>query len=223
MPDNGTILVLPGGGYHLHAAHEAEPVAEWLESLGWRARVVRYPVLAQHPIPLAAARAEIRAERAAGAGLVGLLGFSAGGHLAGHAALAPDSSPEERADFAVLGYPVTSMVVDPHLGSRAALLGPEHRHADAVAVSLETLVTPASPPLFLWHTAEDASVPVSHTYRLGERLAASGVPHEVHVFAGDVHGIGLGEGTAASAWTTLCANWLERVRNIAGPRGVLVP
>ena len=81
--DRGVILVLPGGGYRRHAPHEAEPVTEWLSGLGWTTRVVRYPVLTRHPGPLAAVRREIAAERERGAHAVGVIGFSAGGHLAG--------------------------------------------------------------------------------------------------------------------------------------------
>jgi len=116
------ILVLPGGGYSRLAPHEGEPVAEWLRGIGWRARVVEYPVQTRHPGPLDVVRAEIAAERAAGVGIVGVLGFSAGGHLAGHAALTLAGG--ERPDFAVLCYPVVTMLADTHRGSRDQLLGP---------------------------------------------------------------------------------------------------
>lgn len=205
--DHGTILVLPGGGYRVHAPHEAEPIADWLAELGWQTRIVRYPLGTPHPAPLDAVRREVAAARAAGASIVGVIGFSAGGHLAGHVALAPDSTPDERPDFAVMGYPVVSMVASPHPGSRAVLAPDDEA---ALAVSLERLVTPDSPPVFLWHTGEDPVVPPSHTYLLGGALAAAGVPHEVHVFRGDVHGIGLGADTEATAWPGLCAAWLAR-------------
>jgi acetyl esterase/lipase len=81
--------VLPGGGYAAHTAHEAEPIVEWLAGLGVRASVFRYPLKVRHPAPLDALRAEIRRCRAAGAERIGLVGFSAGGHLAGLAALVP--------------------------------------------------------------------------------------------------------------------------------------
>jgi acetyl esterase/lipase len=207
MPD-GTILVLPGGGYRVHAPHEAEPVADWLASLGWRTRVVRYPLETRHPLPLEAVRAEIAAERAAGASTVGVVGFSAGGHLAGHAALAPDSTDSERPDFAILAYAVTSMLQHPHPGSREVLVGDDD--ALAARVCLDRLVRPGAPPMFLWHTAEDPVVSVQHNYLLGQALATAGVAHELHVFPGDVHGIGLAVGTHAAAWTGLCADWLTR-------------
>jgi len=82
------IIVLPGGGYSRLAPYEGEPVAEWLRGLGWDARVVEYPVGTRHPGPLNVVAREIAASRAAGATQVGVIGFSAGGHLAGHAALA---------------------------------------------------------------------------------------------------------------------------------------
>ncbi|GAA3661522.1 alpha/beta hydrolase [Microbacterium marinilacus] len=206
---NGTILVLPGGGYQLHAPHEAEPVAAWLEGLGWHARVVRYPVGVAHPAPLDAVRAAIAAEKATGEGPVGVIGFSAGGHLAGHAALAPDSAPDERADFAILAYPVVSMVSDPHPRSRAVLLGEDVGDEDATAVSLESLVRPDSPPVFVWHTTGDPVVPASHSLLLARALADAGVAHELHLFPGEVHGVGLAEDDPAAGWTAHAARWLE--------------
>lgn len=192
----------------MHAPHEAEPVAEWLTSLGWQARIVRYPVESKHPAPLNAVREAIAAERASGATTVGVLGFSAGGHLAGHAALATDSAPDQRPDFAVLAYPVTSMLVAPHVGSRTVLVGADEELA--ARVSLPQLVGRQAPPMFLWHTVRDPVVSVQHSYLLAQALATSGVAHELHVFPGDVHGIGLAEGTHAAAWTSLCADWLAR-------------
>lgn len=207
-----SMLVLPGGGYGALADHEGVPVAEWLTAIGWRARVVRYPVLTRHPGPLDVVRAEIEAERRAGAQVVGVLGFSAGGHLAGHTALAPDSRPEQRPDLAVLCYPVVSMVAPTHGYSRDNLLG-EGASAEArAAASLELLVTPSSPPMFLWHTAADEAVPVGeHPYVLAAALAGAGVAHELHVFSEGVHGIGLAPGEPAAAWTGLCESWLTRV------------
>ncbi|MCS5717937.1 alpha/beta hydrolase [Herbiconiux sp. CPCC 205763] len=203
------ILVLPGGGYHTLAPHEGEPVADWLRGLGWEARVIRYPVSTRHPGPLTVVQEAIAAERAAGASAVGVLGFSAGGHLAGHAAFTPDASNDERPDFAVLCYPVVSMVQPTHAGSRAELLGDDASDELRRATSLELLVNPGSPPVFLWSTAEDESVPVEqHTYPLAEALATAGVSHEVHVFETGPHGLGLADGHPAAAWTTLCATWL---------------
>ena len=95
------VIVLPGGGYAQHAPHEAEPVARWLGGIGVQASVFRYPLNVRHPLPLAALRAEIRQRRAEGAQRIGLVGFSAGGHLAGLAALAPGAAPDETVDFRI--------------------------------------------------------------------------------------------------------------------------
>jgi acetyl esterase/lipase len=208
-----TILVLPGGGYSGLAPHEGEPVAAWLRSIGWNSRVVDYPVGTKHPIPLLAIQSEIAAERAAGAPMVGVLGFSAGGHLAGHSAVAPVAQPHERPDFAVLCYPVVSMISPTHEGSRQNLIGLDANALLREDTSLELLVTPATPPMFIWHTAADEPVPVAeHSYPLAAALAAAGVRHELHVFSDGEHGLGLAEGTAAEAWQSLCEIWLGSLR-----------
>src|SRR5258708_30766608 len=93
------VIVLPGGGYALHAEHES--ALSWLESVGLSAAVPAYPLHTRHLGPLISVRDEIRRRRAAGASRVGLIGFSAGGHLARLAALACQPDPEARADFAL--------------------------------------------------------------------------------------------------------------------------
>lgn len=205
------VIVLPGGGYHRHAPHEGEPVADWLRGLGHAASVFAYPVLSRHPVPLDAVRAEVRRVRAAGAARVGVLGFSAGGHAAGMAAYAPGAAEDERVDAAVLGYPVVSMMLPTHQGSRVNLLGERASWEARRETSLDLLVAADAPPSFVWHTAGDAAVPVQHSYLLGMALAGASVPHELHVLPGEVHGVGLAEGSAASAWTDLCAAWLARL------------
>lgn len=198
-----SILVLPGGGYSRHAPHEGEPVAEWLRGLGWDARVVEYPVGTRHPAPLRFVQAEVARERETH-DTVGVLGFSAGGHLAGHAALSP-AGP----DFAVLCYPVVSMVTPTHRGSREQLIGLRAWPWVRRALSLEYLVTPQSPPMFIWTTAADAAVPPSeHSYRLAAALARAGVPHDLHVFEEGGHGLGFAEGLPAERWRALCEAWL---------------
>ena len=204
------ILVLPGGGYSRLAPHEGEPVAEWLRGLGWDARVVEYPVRTRHPAPLRAVQREIARERAAGAPVVGVIGFSAGGHLAGLACLTPDAAADERPDFAILGYPVVSMVTETHRGSREQLLGLRAWRRARKAVSLERLVTPAAPPMFIWTTGADAAVPpAEHSYPLAAALARHGVAHDLHVFEEGAHGLGFAEGLPAEAWRGLAARWLE--------------
>jgi acetyl esterase/lipase len=208
------VIVLPGGGYAEHAAHEAEPIARWLGELGLAASVFRYPLMVRHPAPLNALRAEIRRLRDGGSTRIGVIGLSAGGHLAGLAALADDADEDEAVDFAVLGYAITSMETETYRPSRLILLGegatPELRRA----TSLDALVTRSSPPFFLWHTAEDEYVPPEHTYRLAASLAAHDVPHAVHVFAHGPHGLGLASGAGdAAAWTALAASWVREQSN----------
>jgi acetyl esterase/lipase len=211
------IIVLPGGGYRRHAPHEGEPVAEWLRGLGLEASVFAYPVKTRHPGPVEAVRAEVARVRDAGADRVGLLGFSAGGHAAAMAALAPAAAmPErraaERVDLVILGYPVVSMLLPTHAGSQQNLLGPDPSDALRTATSTDLLVAPGAPPFFIWHTAEDAVVPVQHGYLLAMALAAGGVPHELHVYERGRHGLGLAEGAGtAEEWPAACAAWLRQL------------
>ena len=127
------------------------------------------------------------------------------------AALAPTAAPDERVDAAILCYPVVSMQLATHAGSRRNLLGDAPTDSERAATSLDRLVTPQAPPFFVWHTVADRAVPVEHSYLLGSALAAAGVPHELHVFPDGVHGIGFGADVpGANAWPRLCADWLER-------------
>jgi acetyl esterase/lipase len=203
------MIVLPGGGYAQHVDYEGEPVVGWPCGLGVRASVFRYPLSVRHPEPLDALRAEIRRLRDGGAERIGLIGFSAGGHLAGLAALAPGADADRVVDFAVLGYAITSMQTETYRPARVILLGEDATPALRRATSLDALVTESSPPFFLWHTAEDAYVPPEHTYRLAASLAAHQVPHTAHVFAHGPHSLGLAEGAGdAAIWTTLAAAWI---------------
>ena len=204
------MIVLPGGGYAAHAQNEAEPIVNWLCGLGIQASVFRYPLNVRHPVPLDALRAEIRRRRASGTDRIGLIGFSAGGHLAGLAALAPGAGSADAVQFAVLGYAITSMETETYRPSRLILLGEDASPQARRSTSLDALVTPTSPPFFLWHTAEDIYVPPEHTYRFAAALAANGIPHAVHVFAHGPHSLGLAEGAGDTAtWTTLAASWIR--------------
>jgi acetyl esterase/lipase len=206
------VIVLPGGGYSRISDNESAPIVAWLEGLGLSASYFAYPVGTRHPAVLDAVRGEIRARRDAGAERIALLGFSAGGHAAGHAALAPGASERERVDLAILCYPVVSMVLPTHRPSRENLLGRSATPEQRVTTSVDLLVTPDSPPFFVWHTAEDPVVPVQHSYLLGMALAAAGVRHALHVFPNGRHGLNLaraeGDGDAVQ-WTELCAAWLR--------------
>jgi acetyl esterase/lipase len=164
----------------------------------------------RHPGPLAEVRAEIRRLREAGASRLGIVGFSAGGHLAGLAALAPGSDVRESVDFVVLGYAITSMETETYRPARLILLGEDASPQLRRETSLDALVTSAAPPFFIWHTAEDIYVPPEHTYRLAAALAANDIPHTVHVFAHGPHSLGLAEGAGEAAlWTTLAASWIS--------------
>jgi acetyl esterase/lipase len=210
------MIVLPGGGYAAHVAHEAEPVTDWLSGLGVHASVFRYPLSVRHPTPMNALRAEIRRVKGDGAQRVGLMGFSAGGHLAGLAALAPGADQGDAVDFAVLGYAITSMETETYRPARMILLGENATPEQRRDTSLDALVTGSSPPFFIWHTAEDIYVPPEHTYRLAASLAAHEVPHTVHVFAHGPHSLGLAQGSGdAAGWTTLAAAWIAEQSHVA--------
>lgn len=209
------MIVLPGGGYAQHVADEAEPIARWLAELGVAASVFRYPLMVRHPAPLNALRAEIRRLRDGGSTRIGVIGFSAGGHLAGLAALADDADADETIDFAVLGYAITSMETETYRPARLILLGEDASPELRRATSLDALVTTNAPPFFVWHTAEDPYVPVEHAYRLAASLAAHGVPHAVHVFAHGPHSLGLATGAGEpAAWTELAKRWIQEQTDI---------
>jgi len=224
------VVVCPGGGYRVVAAdHEGKQIAEWLNSLGVSAFVLQYRLgeRYRHPAPLQDAQRAIRMVRSRGKewGVdpkrVGILGFSAGGHLASTAATHFDdgrvdaADPVEREgsrpDFAVLCYAVISLV-DPvaHAGSRRLLLGDPADPALVEDLSNARHVTSRTPPTFLWHTADDAAVPVENSLQFFEALHAAGVPGELHVFPHGRHGLGLAPGDPAiSQWPRLCATWME--------------
>ena len=177
------------------------------------ARVFRYPLMARHPAPVEALRAEVRRLREGGAGRIGVIGFSAGGHLAGLAALMP-AHHTETVDFAVLGYAITSMETETYRPARLILLGEdatnELRRATTRRAGNQHVAT------VLWHTAEDAYVPVVHTYRLAAALAAHEVPHAVHVFTHGPHSLGLARGAGgAAAWTQLAERWIRGQAHIS--------
>jgi acetyl esterase/lipase len=211
-------IVLPGGGYSTYAENEANPIVDWLDELELSATVGRYPLQARHPIPLDAVRSEIRRLRVTGVDRVGVIGFSAGGHLAGQIALSDASSSDARVDLAVLGYPITSMEMETYRPAREILLGDDASPELRRTTSLDALVTAAAPPFFVWHTATDPYVPVEHSYRLAAALAAHDVPHALHVFSHGPHSLGLARGAGeASAWTGLAAGWLTaRIDSLAG-------
>ncbi|MGN7199975.1 alpha/beta hydrolase [Arthrobacter sp. SAFR-044] len=218
------ILVLPGGGYARQADHEAEPVAEWLASLGVHAFVLRYRVAPdRHPAPLEDAKEAMLHIRNGEHGLavdperVGVLGFSAGGHLAATLSTAAATGnrdldvPTAVPDLTVLCYPVASLTHETHQGSVVNLLGDAPPSDLLTALSPELNVTPLTPPAFLWHTADDDAVPVSNSLNYARALFAAGVPAELHVFPAGRHGLGLAaDQPGPGQWTALCEAWLQR-------------
>lgn len=197
-------IVLPGGSYRNHAVHEAEPVARWLAGLGVAASVLRYPTNAPHPTAHNAIRDRVSRVRAGGAERVVLVGFSAGGHAAGLAAL--DQTPDARVDAAILGYPVVSLVEHVHEPTAETLAGPEQDSALRAALSLDSLVTQTAPPMFVFHALDDDKVSPEHSYLLSAALRAQGRPHELVVFPVGGHGFALGG--PAQAWPPLAEAWL---------------
>lgn len=225
---NAAVLICPGGGYWLRAGHEGGPVAEWLNTLGISAFVLRYRVAPyQYPSALQDAQRALRTirlradEYGIDPGRLGILGFSAGGHLASTASgLFDRGNPEAgdaldrqscRPDFTILCYPVVSMMDGlTHEGSKANLLGGQPAEDLVRQLSGELQVTSDTPPAFLWHTADDASVPVENSLLLAAALRRQGIPFDLHIYAHGRHGLGLaGEEPHTSGWTGACASWLQ--------------
>lgn len=226
------VIVCPGGGYARRAPHEGEPVARWLNTLGVAAFVLDYRVAPyRHPIPLLDAQRAIRTVRhradewRVDPNRIGILGFSAGGHLAATAATQFDTPSRSdihsghndpidkmscRPDLAILCYPVITFGGAKHPGSMANLLGPNPDDQLRRALSAEENVSPHTPPTFLWHTADDASVPVENSLLFAGALAKANVPFSLHVFPTGRHGLSLAaDHPEVRAWTTLCATWLK--------------
>jgi acetyl esterase/lipase len=222
------VVIYPGGGYQVLAAHEREPVAEWLAGLGLAAFIAEYRVLPYiHPAPLDDGRRAMRLVRhhAADWGLdprrLGVIGFSAGGHLGGCVSTLfdagnPDADdPVERQscrpDAAILCYPAISYHTMPTGGSRV-LFG-DNRDAKTIDdLSPDANVRPDTPPTFLFHTAEDKVVPVAHSLVYAEALAAQAVPFALHVLPEGPHGVALkGEHPSSRVWPKLCEEWLKGI------------
>lgn len=222
------VIVCPGGGYSHLADHEGRPVAEWLNSIGITAFVLKYRLGPRyhHPAPLQDAARAVRLVRARAAEWqidpkrIGILGFSAGGHVASTIgthfdAGQPNSSDavekvSSRPDVMILIYPVITMGGFTHSGSRKQLLG-ENPSADMVTLlSNEEQVTKQTPPTFLVHTANDAAVPVENSLRFADALRKMGVPFELHIYERGPHGFGLGgNNPVLSSWPGRCADWLR--------------
>ena len=206
------VIVFPGGGYQNLADHEGAPVARWLNSLGVASAVLyyRHAPAACHPAPLNDALAAVRFVRGK-ARKVGVLGFSAGGHLAATVSTEPDEAGG-RPDLAVLCYPVITLVGDKrHDGSRRALLGDRADDEKlAAALSAQNRVDLETPPTFLWHATHDKVVPVENALLYAGALREHGRPFGLDVIDSPVgHGAALAsDDPLYRSWETTCALWL---------------
>ena len=226
------IVICPGGGYGGLAGHEGKDYALWLNEQGIAGFVLKYRLGSggyRHPIMLGDAARAVRLVRARAAewGVdpkrVGIMGSSAGGHLASTllthfdagsaAATDPVDRQSSRPDLGILCYAVISMGPNTHQGSKNNLLGKDPSEELVKLLSNELQVTKETPPCFVWHTWEDTAVKVENSLEFALALRRAGVPFEVHVYEKGAHGLGLGSREPDPAkrldWTRDCATWLK--------------
>lgn len=227
------MIICPGGGYGGLAAHEGKTYAIWLNEQGMAGFVLKYrlgPAGYRHPAMLDDAARALRTVRAnAGAwGIdpkrIGIMGSSAGGHLAStllthfDAGKAESTDPIERQssrpDLGILCYPVITMGEKTHMGSRNNLLGPDPSPELIKLLSNELQVTKDTPPCFLFHTADDKAVSVENSLDFARALRRAGVPFDLHISQSGPHGLGLGthdnsDPSKYHPWTKDCSFWLK--------------
>jgi acetyl esterase/lipase len=230
-PNDAAIVICPGGGYGgLAMDHEGHQIGRWLNENGIAGFICDYRHRGKgygHPAPLQDAQRAIRTVRArarefgADPTKVGILGFSAGGHLTSSALTHFDAGkadaedPIERAscrpDFGVLCYPVIALDQPfTHKGSQTNLLGKDASPELIASMSSEKQVTDQTPPCFLWHTTEDKAVPPENSVVFYSALIAHKVPAELHIFEKGRHGVGLGQDIPGTdAWPAACIAWLK--------------
>jgi acetyl esterase/lipase len=209
--------------------HEGDQIARWLNSLGVSAFVLKYRLGPKyhHPVELSDAQRALRtvrykaAEYRVSPDRIGIMGFSAGGHLASTAgthfdagnpgAADPIDRIGSRPDFLVLGYPVISFTTPyTHKGSLQNLLGSNPDPKLVENLSNELQVTAGTPPTFLFHTTADATVPVENSVLFYMALRKAGVPAEMHIYEHGPHGVGLAStDEALSSWPARLADWLR--------------
>ena len=232
------VVVAPGGGYGALAMdHEGRQVAAYFNAMGVSAFVLKYRLgpKYRHPVQLNDAQRAMRLARSRAdefgviSDRIGMMGFSAGGHLTATAGTHfvdgnPDTAdPVERVssrpDFLILGYPVISFDrAITHAGSLRNLLGENPDPKLVENLSNELQVTSRTPPTFLFHTNADTGVPPENSVRFYLALRQAKVPAEMHIFENGPHGVGLALGDAAlSAWPTLLTNWLRGRGLLAKP------
>lgn len=228
------VLICPGGGYGILAWDwEGTDIAKWLNSKGYTAIVLKYRLpnpktsMVPHLTPIGDARRAMRLVRnhakewKINPSKIGVMGFSAGGHLASTLGTHFDSGIEgsedlieqisSRPDFMILVYPVISMTKDIlHKGSRNNLIGNQPDESLAKNYSNELQVKKDTPPTILFHASNDETVPVQNSLLFYEALVANKVSATLHVFQSGGHGFGLGLKIPAGQWTDLCINWLQQ-------------
>jgi len=216
-PNGAAVLVCPGGGYvNLAMDHEGRQVAQWFNSFGVTAFVLKYRLAPRyrHPAMLEDARRAMRIirSRAKEFGIdparVGVMGFSAGGHLA--STLSTHFGEGERPDFSILVYPVITFTTRyTHSGSMRALLGDPPDPALVWELSNEWKVTSETPPTFLFHTNADTGVPPENSILYYLALRRAGVPAELHIYQEGRHGVGLApKDPVLSTWPGRLKDWL---------------
>ncbi|MGD0382396.1 MAG: alpha/beta hydrolase [Thermoguttaceae bacterium] len=237
LPDkskaNGTAVVIcPGGAYgHLALDHEGKQIAEWLNSLGVAGFVLEYRHRGGgygHPAPMQDAQWAIRTVRARAAdwnvnpARLGIIGFSAGGHLASTVGTHFDKGDSQaadpierescRPDFMILCYPVIAFGESyTHQGSQNNLIGKDAPAELVKSLSNEKQVTPDTPPTFLFHTDEDKTVPSENSIQFYLALHKAKVPAELHIYQKGGHGQGLaGKIPGTSNWPKECEEWLRK-------------
>jgi acetyl esterase/lipase len=225
-------VICPGGGYGGLANHEGEHYARFLNEQGIAGFVLKYRLGSagyRHPVMLGDSARALRTVRARAADWsldpkrIGIMGSSAGGHLAstllthfdnGKAdATDPIERQSSRPDAGILCYGVISMGQFTHAGSRNNLLGTNPPPELIRDLSNELQVTKDTPPCFIWHTYEDTAVPVENSLQFAAALRKAGVPFDLHIYEKGAHGLGLGSGdydpSKRHPWTADCVFWLK--------------
>ena len=226
------VVVCPGGGYGGLASHEGKDYALWLNQQGISAFVLRYRLGSQgyrHPRMLEDASRAVRwvrfnaSQYQVDSKRVGIMGSSAGGHLASTllthfdpgntAATDPIDRASSRPDFGILCYPVITMGTNTHQGSKNNLLGKDPSPELVKLLSNELQVTPETPPTFIWHTWEDKAVKVENSLEFASALQRNGVPFDLHIYQNGRHGIGLADQPPfkkAHPWSRDLFFWLKQ-------------
>ncbi len=226
------MVVIPGGGYSRCSEREEEPIALKFLNWGFNVFVLDYSV-APHRYPnqlieVAAVFEEIYKnadEWNCDTNKIGVIGFSAGGHLAAHYSNAYNCdavrkvfADSKKPNYSVLCYPVITTDQDfAHRGSIVNLLGDFPKGDDAANYSCEKLVTSDTPPTFIWHTAEDAVVPVKNSIAYAAALADNKVPFSLHIYPYGQHGLSTcdtltNSQTALNEKNILAYGWLEELK-----------